>query len=1167
MIDRVSAVSVLVGVLGATAVTGPDGPVEIAARKRRSLLAALALDLGAVVSADRLVDLMWGADAPPGAYGTLHSYVSGLRRTLEPGLQPRARPTVLVTSDAGYRLALPASAVDAAAFVEDVRARHRVLAPLDSQLTSGRSEQWPGRDAIDGHVDGLEQALRAWRGRPYADLTDHPDVLAARAALEGLRTTAGDDVALGLLALGEHATVLALTEQATVRDPLRERGWALHALALARAGRQAEALDAIRRLRGLLADELGLDPGPEVRLLEEALLRQDEGVLGGWLRATAGGSSTAAPVGTSGAGAESARVPASTPSGQEPEPNAGAGPAAFGSSGARTVRGQWPFVGRWAERNALAQLLDDARSGHPDVLRVVGEAGAGKSRLVDWAVAEATGHDMTAAVGTCSADDGAPPLWPWRQLLDRLGIEEPVGLTHQAGTGAASAERAFAVHDAIARAVRARASQGGGVLLVLDDLHWADSQTMRCLAHLVSSLRPGDRVALVATRRPVAEPGADLAELDGLLARHGARTLELAGLAAEEADELVVAVLGGAAGAHAVGGWRERTDGNPFFLVELARLAAQSGGASGDVPSSVQAVVRHRVADLPEEVRDLLVLAAALGRELSPVLLARVADLDAEALLDRLEPAHASGLVHDRAGLLAFDHALTRDAILAMTTPNRVARTHAHVARILESQPLGAGDAAGRAFDLAHHWSAAGPLYAANAWPAAAAAADIAAADFANVEAAELYQSALDAHALDPASPPAARYDLLLAFNESAARAGMWRDAVRAVNAAVAVARGLGDPERVARAAAALTRYTAWTPMEFGVVDHELVDDLRATLASLDRHDSGERCTLMLALAAQLYYDAGSLAEVDALVDEGMAMARRLGDDTILAWAARTAHLAVWRCSRLELRRALADEEVAAARASGDETAEAVALTGLAGVAVEAGDRSTWESASRAALDIAGRRRLAFVEFALRFVEFSLAGLRGDNGMAERADALRGLTGIRMALPAAEYVEFGIAYVLATWDPEAAGHLVEHVLALDPDAEDPMTQAPVLQLLATSGQVDRIGPLLRRAVDPPDNWSLSMDLETLALAASLAGDTERSRSLADRLRPLSGRMGVAGISSLLGPVDGYLALVEAAIGDLDAARASAQRAEAQAREWGMTAFVDWFAVHRARLGL
>ena len=136
----------------------------------------------------------------------------------------------------------------------------------------------------------------------------------------------------------------------------------------------------------------------------------------------------------------------------------------------------------------------------------------------------------------------------------------------------------------------------------------------------------------------------------------------------------------------------------------------------------------------------------------------------------------------------------------------------------------------------------------------------------------------------------------------------------------------------------------------------------------------------MQALAAQLYYQRGSDAEVEALVDEGMAMARRLGDAALLAWSARTSSVALWRCRLLEKRRALAVEEVAAARASGDVAAEAVALTGMAGTALEAADLATWETASAAALEIARRRRLSFVVFALRFVELSLAGLRADGG-------------------------------------------------------------------------------------------------------------------------------------------------------------------------------------------
>src|SRR5687768_1523232 len=138
---------VWVRVLGTSQVALGDDPgatVDIGARKPRSVLAALALRLGSDVSPDALVRLVWGKEAPRGAYGTLHSYISGVRRVLEPGLAPRERSTVLLTSDHGYRLALSREHVDAHRFADEVRIRHRLLAPLSTQLTSGPSTSWPG---------------------------------------------------------------------------------------------------------------------------------------------------------------------------------------------------------------------------------------------------------------------------------------------------------------------------------------------------------------------------------------------------------------------------------------------------------------------------------------------------------------------------------------------------------------------------------------------------------------------------------------------------------------------------------------------------------------------------------------------------------------------------------------------------------------------------------------------------------------------------------------------------------------------------------------------------------------------------------------------------------------------------------------------------------------
>ena len=253
---------------------------------------------------------------------------------------------MLVTTDDGYRLDLDPTHVDAVAFSREVRARHGALAPLWSQLTTGPDASWPSRDEVGAHVEALEEALRTWTGTAYADLGDHPDVLADRAALDELRAIAQEDTALGLLALGEHAAVLAATEQAGGRHPLRERTRSLQALALVRTGRQVEALEVLRSYRQLLADELGLDPGPEVRALEEAVLRQSPS-LGSWLRpevASAAAPVTVAPPSVAGA--------ATTPGGDRA---AAAHPASDPASGSRhRTDGAHPQPAgqRWAVRQS-----------------------------------------------------------------------------------------------------------------------------------------------------------------------------------------------------------------------------------------------------------------------------------------------------------------------------------------------------------------------------------------------------------------------------------------------------------------------------------------------------------------------------------------------------------------------------------------------------------------------------------------------------------------------------------------------------------------------------------------------------------------------------------------------------------------------------------------------
>jgi hypothetical protein len=307
---------------------------------------------------------------------------------------------------------------------------------------------------------------------------------------------------------------------------------------------------------------------------------------------------------------------------------------------------------------------------------------------------------------------------------------------------------------------------------------------------------------------------------------------------------------------------------------------------------------------------------------------------------------------------LAFEHALTRDAVLASVGSSSQARMHARIAYAY-GRPDAPVSAESRPFELARHWLAAGPVHAARAWPAAAEAARLATAAFAHEEAVDLYLAALAAQLIDPRAGTPERYDLLLKLAEVAAYAGTWQHVIAAAVEAVRIAAAAGDPSRVARAAGELTRHSVWTPQEFNVVDDDLVEDLREALRMTGETDSFERVRLSLALACQLYYADDRRSELTALVDHGLAMAQRLDNTELTRWTARSASIALWRSDHVSERRRLVEQELAAARKLGDLDAEALALTTATGIALELADRGSYQQRMAEALRLARRRRWA----------------------------------------------------------------------------------------------------------------------------------------------------------------------------------------------------------------
>ncbi|WP_222869875.1 AfsR/SARP family transcriptional regulator [Actinomadura decatromicini] len=284
--SSVAWVDVLFGVLGPVAAWDGDGrTVALKGPRHRAVLARLIVARGRVVPVSRLVDDLWVAP-PPDAVGAVRTFVAALRRALEPDRPPRTPSRTLVTEGPGYALRAGEDEVDA-----------------------WRFERAAATDRPPGEALGiLDEALGWWRGPAYADFADEGWARAERARLTELRLHAVERRAEAMLALGRAAEAVPDLDAHAAEHPWREDTWRLLALALYRTGRQADALTVLRRARGLLVEQLGIDPGPGLRKLEEDVLRQADHLQGQDAAARVWADTAAVYDRTVGSGASGARA-------------------------------------------------------------------------------------------------------------------------------------------------------------------------------------------------------------------------------------------------------------------------------------------------------------------------------------------------------------------------------------------------------------------------------------------------------------------------------------------------------------------------------------------------------------------------------------------------------------------------------------------------------------------------------------------------------------------------------------------------------------------------------------------------------------------------------------------------------------------------------------------
>ncbi|MEU4429441.1 BTAD domain-containing putative transcriptional regulator [Nocardia rhamnosiphila] len=915
-------------VLGALDVRQDGVPGDLGSPKQRAVLAALLLARGAVVSTDRLIDAVWGATPPAAALTSLQAYISNLRRALRCG----AGRSPIERVSPGYRLDITGDRVDLIEFITHAHAARR--ATVDSDWAVALAES--------------EAALALWRGPLLAEFADTEWVVVEAVALAESLTAVRDAHIGALLAHGDMAGALAEISMLRRDDPLRDRGVWLQMVALHRAGRTTEALDVHAGHVRALGAELGLDPGPELRELHSAILRHDP-VIAAWPRTPNWAGATAV---------EAPESPAADPS---PPRDAGV-----------PVR---PLVGREPECAALAaQFAADSSSTSRWVL-LQGPAGIGKTRLAEEAARLADGAGERVVWVRCPDAEGIPAWWPMRQLCRAFDATASEVLSVPDGADADTAR--FVVYERLQHLVEEAAARGP-LTVIVDDAQWADAMSLGFLTYLTGVLRNAPVCMIVTLRED--EVDADVDRLRAALVRAHGLVIEVPRLATTEVATLVAAIAGEAITDSDARTLAHRTDGNPLFVSEYARLPRDQR-LGQVVPSAVRSVLARRLAALEPEVLAVVAHAAVLGDEIDVSLLAEVMGRDEDTVMDCLDEAADERILVTSPvrGDTGFAHALLREEALATIRPLRRARMHARAAEVLLR--FGIPDATRRR--AAHLLSAVAVTDPVVVVEACRAAADEATTQWDSGNAAYWLESALRTYeAMAPAEQDvSARDGILIDLLESLSRAGRARSVLETVEARLDEAVRRGSTATVGRLAGALVRSGGGWPWMAPWGGPGRLHTVLAAAEGAVEGDAGSRARVLAALAiGHCYHPDASVPA--GLLERAESLAGAVSDPEV------TADVVL---ARLITYSGVADhveESIAVAARLGAldhpqaPVDQVIADSVLTMALMAIGDMEATEEHLRRGILGSERLKLPILRAQLRWMELTLAVWRGEFALA-----------------------------------------------------------------------------------------------------------------------------------------------------------------------------------------
>ena len=591
-----------------------------------------------------------------------------------------------------------------------------------------------------------------------------------------------------------------------------------------------------------------------------------------------------------------------------------------------------PFVGRRDETAELRDGLTRTLAGRGRVLLLVGEPGIGKSRLAENLLHEAGERGALLLIGHCYEWEGAPAYWPWIQILRDCIKELQPDQLEKAFRGVApdilrilpelrdlipeiseppdvNPEQArFRLFDGVTNGLKQIAGSQPLVLL-LEDLHWADEASLLLLQFLAKELHDVPLLVVgtyrnveIGRRHPLSRTLADLSR------ERRNRRIMLHGLDEHDVREYIALSSDGDPEPELVGRIYRETEGNPFFVTEVVRLLADEGRLAGSeprdewsigIPESVRNVIGQRLDLLSKECNTMLAVAATIGRDFDLQIVGVAGDTEQDDLLELIDEATRANVVGESEsfGHYRFSHALIRELLYDELSPSERLRLHARIADAIERQH--AADLAASYSDLAHHYALA-PIGANlnKAIDYALQAAEQAMSMVAWESAISHYELALQLLVIEPQSERFQECEILLALGEAHNRAGSGQgpgagrsdDAEATYWKAADAARATRSAELLAQAALGLMGINLYAP-QGGYAGVEL---LREALDSLPREDSSLRARLLARHASakwgfhrMVVDDPHPITRDEALadVDEAVQIAHRMSDPVTLGYA------------------------------------------------------------------------------------------------------------------------------------------------------------------------------------------------------------------------------------------------------------------------------------------